>query len=105
MDNKKICIDNRTLGKDMLLVAVRPSYTYINGQRGAQNGYTYDVCLPEHNLDKLSIRIDGEQLVPTPESKYVPVEIAGLVVRPYVTRDGRLAYSATATAVKIVQNK
>lgn len=100
MDTKKIAIDNRTLGKEMLLVDVRPSYAYVDGQRGDLTGYAYDVCLPAHSLDKLTIKIDGEQQIEAPEEGYVLAEVSGLIVRPYVNRDNKLSFTATATAIK-----
>lgn len=105
MDLKKIAIDNRTLGKEMLLVDVRPNYAYMNGQRGDLNGYAYDVCLPAHSLDKLTIKIDGEQQIEAPEEGYVPVEVSGLIVRPYVNRENKLAFTAIAAAIKVAARK
>jgi hypothetical protein len=58
-----------------------------------------------HNLDKLSVKIAGKQLLDTPTDGYSEVEFTDLVVRPYVGHDGRLALTATATAVKIATTK
>lgn len=106
MNSKRIAIDNRSLGSRMLLVEVRPTYDYANGQRSENViGYTYVVSLPMHNLDKLSVKIAGKQLLDTPTDGYSEVEFTDLVVRPYVGHDGRLALTATATAVKIATTK
>lgn len=106
MDQKKVRLDNRCLGKEAFLVGVRPSYAYMSdGQRGGIVGHIYEICLPEHGFDKLAVKIEGEPQIELPDGEHMPVTLADLVVRPYVGRDGRLAYSATASGIKAVQPK
>jgi hypothetical protein len=61
-------IDPASLGRKMLLVDVMPAYEYKDGKRTETvSGYRYVVCLAEHRLEKLSVRIDGPQLMEKPE--------------------------------------
>lgn len=106
MDAKKIAIDNRCLGKEMLCVGVAPYYDYdANGQRSKLLGQAYDICLPYHAYDHIKCKVPGEPQIEVPEGGCVPVVLTDLIVRPYVGRDGRLAYSATASGIKAVPNK
>ena len=106
MDNRKLLIDNSSLGtSQMLLVAVRPAYDYVDGKRSEQTGFFYDTCLVKHGLSRVSVRITGKQLIEAPEQGFISVEFTDLLVRPYVGRDGRLALTATASAIKAVNTK
>lgn len=103
MNIKEIKLDNECLGKQMLLVGITPDL-YVNGQKVTDPvGYRYDVCLRSHGMDKLSVRIPGAQQmdVPAPEAD-VYVRFEGLVVRPYVAQNGRLAFTASATGIRPV---
>ena len=78
-----LIIDPASLGKRFWLVDVIPSYAYQNGQRtDTVTGYRYTVALPDKGLDKINVRIDGEQRMDAPngfvevrfdESRTVPV--------------------------------
>ena len=58
-----------------------------------------------HRYDKLVIKILGAQLMDSPVSGNEPqVAFEGLKVRPYVDRTGRMAYTASATGVRVVSN-
>lgn len=106
MDAKKIAIDIRCLGTEMLCVGVKPYYAYTaDGQRGGVQGQAYDVCLPAHAYDHLTVKIAGDPQLEVPEGGCVAVVLIDLVVRPYVGRDGRMAYTATASAIKAVPHK
>ena len=62
-------IDPACLGEKMLLVEVVPAYEYKDNKRTDKiTGYRYVVCLVEHRLEKLSVRIDGPQLMESPDS-------------------------------------
>lgn len=57
-----LIIDPASLGKRFWLVDVIPSYAYQNGQRtDTVTGYRYTVALPDKGLDKINVRIDGDQ--------------------------------------------
>ena len=91
-------IDNASLGRKMLLVEVVPAYEYKDKQRtDTITGYRYVVCLVDHHLEKLSVRIDGPQLMAQPDG-FVEVEFEGLEVRAYENK-GVLNFTAKATGI------
>ena len=91
-------IDPASLGRKMLLVDVMPAYEYKDGKRTETvTGYRYVVCLAEHRLEKLSVRIDGPQQMEQPEG-YVDVEFTDLVVTGYESQ-GKLQFSAKASGI------
>ena len=65
---------------------VIPSYAYQNGQRtDTVTGYRYTVALPDKGLDKINVRIDGDQQMDAPAS-FVEVRFAEL--EPYLYWSG-----------------
>lgn len=104
MIQNNLKIDPACLGDTLQLMDVTPNL-YENGQRlAAPNGYKYSVCVRAHRNDKLSVLIPGAQLMETPSTMLdVFVEFTDLVVRPYVDRTGRLAFTATASGIKAVK--
>ena len=77
-----LIIDPASLGKRFWLVDVIPSYAYQNGQRtDTVTGYRYTVALPDKGLDKINVRIDGDQQMDAPAS-FVEVRFAEL--EPYL---------------------
>lgn len=104
MNNNELYLDAKCLGSEMQLVDVRPDM-YANGVRQeAPQGHIYDLVLPAHKFDKLSVRIPGEKQMEVPSPmQTVTVEFDGLKVRPYVDRSGRLALTATASAIRPVK--
>ena len=91
-------IDNASLGQKKLLVEVVPAYEYKDKQRtDTITGYRYVVCLVDHHLEKLNVRIDGAQLMAQPDS-FVEVEFEGLEVRAYENK-GVLNFTAKATGI------
>ena len=97
-------IDPASLGRKMLLVDVMPAYEYKDGKRTETvSGYRYVVCLAEHRLEKLSVRIDGPQQLEKPEG-FVEVEFTGLELMVYEAQ-GHAQISAKATGVSLVQKK
>ena len=101
---RNLRIDPASLGQKKLLVAVTPAYEYKDGKR-TENvaGYRYEVALPSHALDKLSVRIDGPQLMEQPEEA-VLVEFTGLEIGMY-ERDGHVNLTAKATGIQAVGKK
>ena len=62
-----VIIDPRTLGNKLWLVDIQPAYSYVDGHRtDTITGYRYTVALPEKNLEKIAVRIDGEQKMEAP---------------------------------------
>ena len=99
MISAKTWLDPRCVG-DAMLVSVRP-INYQDGKRVDEPvGHTYEVVLPEHGYDKLGVKIEGKRLMEAPSEGFVAVDFDKLVVRPYVTRDGRLAYTASAAGIR-----
>ena len=71
MTLRDVLISNASLGKPMLLVEVIPAYEYQDKQRTDKiSGYRYVVCLVAHHLEKLSVRIDGPQLMEQPTASW-----------------------------------
>lgn len=91
-------IDNASLGRKMLLVEVIPAYEYKGKERtDTIVGYRYVVCLVDHHLEKLNVRIDGAQLMAQPDG-FVEVEFEGLEVRAYENK-GIVNFTAKATGI------
>ena len=105
LDIRNLTIDNNSLGAKMLLTEIRPAYIYENGKKTDKiSGYRYDVALPKHGLEKLSVRIDGDQQMQPPEDGFIEVGFSGLVVRAYI-KDGVAMFTATATGISPVGRK
>ena len=58
------------------------------------------MCLAEHRLEKLSVRIDGHQQMEQPEG-FVDVEFTDLVVTGYESQ-GKLQFTAKASGIFLV---
>lgn len=94
-------IDPASLGEKKLLVDVIPAYEYKDGKRtDTITGYRYVVCLMQHRLEKLSVRIDGPQRLEQPEG-FVDVEFDGLEVGAYEAQ-GKVQFTAKAADIHIV---
>ena len=93
-------IDPASLGEKMLLVEIIPAYEYKDGVKTNNIiAHRYVVALPKHNLEKIGVRIDGEQLMDKPEG-FVEVEFENLEVFAYEMR-GTVQISAKATDIKL----
>ena len=103
MNNANLYLDPACLGA-MVLVAVSPDYYGSDKERHADpQGHKYEVMLPQHRYDKLTVKIPGAQQLECPVSGNEPrVEFLDLKVRPYVDRTGRMAYTASATGIKVI---
>ena len=95
----ELIIDPRSVGKKLFLVAVKPVYDYREGHRISDEpvGYKYEIALPEKNMEKLSVRIDGDCQMEEPES-FQEVVLDGLQLSLYWTPQG---HQIRATASKI----
>jgi len=99
-----LIIAPNSLGSKLWLVDVAPAYEYKDGRRtDSITGYRYVIALPEKGLDKINVRIDGKQLMDTPDG-YAEVRFEGLEVFIYWSR-GDYAVGAKATGISIVNNK
>ena len=99
---RNLKIDVASLGEKKLLVEVVPAYEYKDTQRTDNiTGYRYVVCLVEHQLEKLSVRIDGPQRMEQPEG-FVEVEFDGLEVSGYESQ-GKVMFTAKAADIHAVE--
>ena len=91
-------IDPACLGDKMLLVEVVPAYEYKDNKRTDKvTGYRYVVCLVEHRLEKLSVRIDGPQLMESPDG-FVEVLFSDLEISGYESQ-GKVQFTAKASGI------
>ena len=86
------------------MVDVSPAYEYKDGKRtDTVLGYRYSVALPEKGLDKVDVRIDGQQQTEAPNG-YVEVRFDGLEVFIYWSKCD-YHVGAKATGIHIVNPK
>ena len=102
---KKLFVDAKCLGSEFFLTGVRPWHNYSDGVKGEQIGFAYEVCLPANNLERMSVKIPGEQKIDTPETGFLRVTFENLLVSPYVTSEGRIGLSATADSISLMAEK
>lgn len=94
--------DHRSLGTEMLLVDIVPAYVWLNGQRTTTvTGYKYIIALPAHSLEKLAVKIDGEQKIELPEG-FAKVQFSGLELGIYWAQ-GAPQVSAKAQGISLVK--
>ena len=99
-----LIIDPRSLGNKLWLVDVAPAYEYKDNRRtDTVTGYRYTVAMPEKELEKINVKIDGKQLMEKPES-YVDVTFTGLEIFVYWS-NGQPQVGAKATGISLVNNK
>ena len=94
----------KSLGDKLWLVDVSPAYEYKDNKRtDTVLGYRYSVALPEKGLDKVDVRIDGQQQAEAPNG-YVEVRFDGLEV--FVTGlSVTTMWGQKATGIHIVNPK
>lgn len=96
--------DIESLGNKLLLVDVVPVYEYRDNVRTDNVvAHRYIVAVPEHELEKLAVKIDGKQLVEKPDM-FVEVEFDGLEITAYENR-GTPQIRAKANGISLVNNK
>ena len=99
-----LIIDPRSLGNKLWLVDVAPAYEYKDNRRtDTVTGYRYTVAMPEKELEKINVKIDGKQLMEKPEG-YVDVTFTGLEIFVYWS-NGQPQVGAKATGISLVNNK
>ena len=99
-----LTISPKSLGSKLLLVDIAPAYTYKDGVRTNEIGaYRYSVAMPDHNLDKIAVRIDGEKLLDAPEG-FVEVKFTELELFLY-WQNGGYQVGARATGISLVNTK
>lgn len=99
-----IIIDPRTLGGKLWLVDVQPAYSYVDGHRtDTITGYRYTVALPEKNLEKIAVRIDGGQKMEAPNG-FQEVTFCDLELYIYWGAQNQPQVGARATDIQLVEN-
>jgi len=99
-----LIIDPRSLGNKLWLVDVAPAYEYKDNRRtDTVTGYRYTVAMPEKELEKINVKIDGKQLMEKPEG-YSEVTFTGLEIFVYWS-NGQPQVGAKATGISLVNNK
>lgn len=97
-------ISPKTLGRKLLLVDVSPAYAYADGRRTESiTGYRYEVTMPDHRFDKIVIKIDGNQLMESPED-CIEVTFDGLELFIYWNA-GNYQLGAKATGIHPVKTQ
>jgi hypothetical protein len=78
-----------------------PSVDKVTGLRVWQvRVHDLDETIPEGRSHEVAVKILSDQKPPPPVRGFDLVDFDGLMVTPYVTDKGRMAYSLRATAVK-----
>ena len=99
-----LIIDPRSLGNKLWLVDIAPVYEYKDNRRTDNiTAYRYTVAMPERNLDKIGVKIDGKQLIEKPNG-YAEVKFAGLEVFIYWL-NGQPQVGAKATGIALANSK
>lgn len=100
-----IVIDaKRSVGKGLLLTGISPVYLYQNQKKTDQIiAYKYECAMPDNNLDKVDVKIEGKKLLDLTEG-YIEVEFENLEISFY-TKDGQLQISTKATGIVPVKTK
>lgn len=99
-----LIIDPRSLGNKLWLVDIAPVYEYKDNRRTDNiTAYRYTVAMPERNLGKIGVKIDGKQLIEKPDG-YAEVKFAGLEVFIYWL-NGQPQVGAKATGIALVNSK
>lgn len=98
-----LIIDPHTLGNKLWLVDVKPTYSYVDGHRtDTITGYRYTVALPDKGLEKIAVRIDGEQKMETPNG-FVEVAFRDLELYIYWSQN-QPQVGARATDIQLTSN-
>ena len=99
-----LIVSPKSLGDKLWLVDVSPAYEYQNNRRtDTVLGYRYSIAMPEHGLDKVDVRIDGQQQMDAPDG-YVEVRFDNLEVFIYWSK-GDYPVGAKATGIHLVNPK
>ena len=99
-----LIVSPKSLGDKLWLVDVSPAYEYQNNRRtDTVLGYRYSIAMPERGLDKVDVRIDGQQQMDAPNG-YEEVRFDNLEVFIYWSK-GDYHVGAKATGIHLVNSK
>lgn len=103
MELSDLRIDPASLGKNLMLTDIGPVYRYENNKRTEDIiGYRYTVACPRLGLEKVGVKVAGNQRVTKPDDTFPVVEFIGLSLKAYVF-NGQAQVTATAEDVKVVK--
>lgn len=104
MQLNSLKIDTKNSGFDQfLLTGVTPWYAYADGKKTDQLlGYTCEVALPQHALDKIRVHVSGEVALKArlQQVNFKNLEIA---LYPNFSNPAEAGLKCTATAVQEVK--
>jgi len=99
-----LVISPKSLGNKLYLVDVLPSYTYVDNQRTDNiTAYRYVLTLPDRGFEKISVKIEGPQLLEKPDG-YAEVRAENMEVYVYWSQ-GDYHVAARATNITLVHAK
>ncbi|HQO95868.1 MAG TPA: hypothetical protein PK516_08455 [Sedimentibacter sp.] len=99
-----LIIDPKSLGGKLWLVDVAPAYEYKENRRtDTVTGYRYTIAMPDKNLDKINVKIEGKQLIEKPNG-YVEVTFTALELFVYWS-NGQPQIGARATSIALANSK
>lgn len=80
---KNLLIEPASLGERMLLIDVKPSQVYKNGEAvpNQYDGYKYRVLLLDRDLDDQWVKVPGPQAISLKDRMYVPVRFEDVQIR------------------------
>jgi len=94
-------IDLKSIGSKYWLVEVLPVYVYEGGRRTDNiSAYRYMIALPECNLEKIGVKIDGMQQLETPNG-YIEVTFTDLELFIYWA-NGDYQIGARAKGINVI---
>lgn len=98
-------IDTKALGESFILTRISPDYNYIDGHRTSERiGTKYEVAVQDLGLEKISVKIEGEQAIPEEvlETKdMVHVLFDDLVAHFYTLNDNLVRITAKANNIHL----
>lgn len=101
-------LDVRDFGREFYLTNIRPAYLYANGIRTEERvGTTYEVALPALSLEKIRVRVEGEQMIPDEvleNDGFQKVNFNKLEAHFYLVNN-QLGIRATAEDIKLIPTK
>lgn len=104
MKIQDLIIDPRSLGENMLLVDIAPVYEYKDNRKTDKLiAHRYIIVLLDRGFEKISVKIEGKQLVPQPED-YVQVTFTELELYVYFS-NGSPQVGARAKGISLVKPK
>lgn len=99
-----------TDGVQFLLVENREAYEWDserNSRSNVRDGIAVVVVAPAWGFEKVSVKIPSQMELLVEEGQDIDpmtvVQFKGLVITPYVSRQGKIAYSATAESAALAK--